>query len=71
MISHRCLKHPGTVALVPARIGFGGARGRSAGLYGSVRRHHGVRIFTAHGRPGRSGNRTEGCGANHRAFFQG
>jgi hypothetical protein len=58
-------KHPGTMALVPARIGFGGARGSSAGLHGRVRRHHGVRIFTANGRPERSGNRTEGCWPRH------
>ena len=38
------------MALVPARIGFDGARGRSAGLYGRVRRHYGVRFFTANGR---------------------
>ena len=53
------------MALVPARIGCGGARGRSAGLYGRVRRYYGVRIFTANGRPGRSGNRTEGCWPRH------
>jgi hypothetical protein len=43
------------MVLVPARIGCGGARGRSAGLYGRVRRYYGVRIFAANGRPGRSG----------------
>lgn len=39
------------MALISARIGFGGARGSSTGLYGRVRRHHGLRIFAANGRP--------------------
>ena len=37
------------MALVPARIGCGGARGCSAGLYGRVRHRHGVRIFAEKG----------------------
>ena len=46
------------MALILARIGFGGKSGNQAGLYRRVRRHRGVRIFAANGRPRRIGNRT-------------
>lgn len=53
------------MALLLARIGFGGAGGSSVGLYGRVRRHDGVRLFAANGRLGRTGNRTERCRPTH------